>query len=156
MDDLPIEDLHKQSTQIARNVPKARNNLHDEKDKAQYGRRSRLSTTSFRLLHPDHRRCNTFDARELPAQDPKPITGDSMQCNKRPEPHATRRAPNSCLCSCLSFRSQVDTLDYIQRLVHLCACGRMLRVKAQGAVHSDPEKRRAHVRAPCVGTIKMW
>ena len=40
MDDLPIEDLHKQSTQIARNVPKACNNLHDEKDKAQYARRS--------------------------------------------------------------------------------------------------------------------
>ena len=83
MDDLPIEDLHKQSTQIARNVPQACNNLHDEKDKAQYARRSRLSTTSFRLLHPDHRRCNTFDARELPAQDPKPITGDSMQRTKR-------------------------------------------------------------------------
>ena len=63
MDDLPIEDLHKQSTQIARNVPQACNNLHDEKDKAQYARRSRLSTTSFRHLHPDHRRCSTFDAR---------------------------------------------------------------------------------------------
>ena len=47
MDDLPIEDLHKQSTQIARNVPKACNNLHDEKDKAQYARRSR--TTSNHL-----------------------------------------------------------------------------------------------------------
>ena len=47
MDDLPIEDLHKQSTQIARNVPKACNNLHDEKDKTQYARRSR--TTSNHL-----------------------------------------------------------------------------------------------------------
>ena len=34
--------------------------------------------------------------------------------------------------------------------------GRILRVKAQGAFHSETEKRRAHVRAPCVGTTKMW
>ena len=52
MDDLPIEDLHKQSTQIARNVPQACSNPHDEKDKAQYARRSRPSTTSFRPSPP--------------------------------------------------------------------------------------------------------
>ena len=36
------------------------------------------------------------------------------------------------------------------------ARGRIPRAKAQGAFHSETEKRRAHVRAPCVGTTKMW